>query len=154
MVRLDGNRGSGLGPLQVLQTSLITSLPRMAPRDDQEARIRWKESEDWGEPLCEPLRLREWGALLIIYQCYRNATISDPQKELFPQVRASATMWDRIQRTSSLRERRYFHFMIKHKLSRPTAGAEVEIDGQQPIEDGFWPVRASGPSVCRTEPSR
>jgi hypothetical protein len=126
----------------------------MTARDDQEARIGWKEPEGWKESLCELLRLRERAALLIIYQCNRYATISDAEEEFLPHIRLSATMWDRIQRASSLRERGYFHFMIEHELSRPTAGVQVEIDSQQPIEDGFRPVRASGSPICRTEPSR
>src|SRR5262249_35416114 len=54
------------------------------------------------EPLREPLRLREQAALLIVYQRNRNTTISDAEEEFHPQIRSSATMWDRTQRTSTL----------------------------------------------------
>lgn len=91
--------------------------------------MRWKESEGRGESLGERLRLRKWAALLMVYQRNSNTSISDLDKELLPQVRPSATMWNRIQRTSSLDERRYFHLVIKYELSRPTAGVEIEIDG-------------------------
>jgi hypothetical protein len=101
----------------------------MAPRDDQEVRIRRKESEDWGELFCEHLRLRERAALLIVYQCNCNIAISDAEEEFLPQIRPSATMWDSIQRTSALGQCSYFHFVIKYELSRPTAGIQVKIHG-------------------------
>ena len=156
LIWFDEDWGTGLRSpqIRVPQNMFINSLPRIAACDDQEVRMRRKESEGWGEPLCKLRRLRERAALLIVNQRNSNAAVSYVKKKLLPQVRSSTPMWDCIQRTSVLGERLYFHFMIKHKLRRPTAGVEIEIDGQQPIEYGFRTVQASGSSVCCPEASR
>lgn len=152
---LDGDQGTRLRPRQmrVTQNLFITSLPRRAPRDYQEARIQWKKRNGRREPLHERLRLRKRAALLIVDQRNRNGAVSHQEQEILPQIGRSPTMGYGVGRTSSFSKKRDFLFVIKHKLRRPAAGFEVEIDGEQPIEDGLGAVWAPGPAIYCAEPS-